>query len=283
MKLIRIGSKGQERPAVLVEGRVFDVASHVGDFDRTFFEQDGLARLRELIGGGQLAEVDTRGKRIGAPVARPGQVFCIGVNYADHARESSLTTPPEPIVFGKSAHTVVGPNDDVHLPRGSTKTDWEVEIGVIIGRQARYLESPEAALDCIAGLTVSHDVSEREWQLERHGQWIKGKSFETFNPLGPWLVTLDEITDVGALALELDVNGEARQRGLSDDMVFDIPFLVYYLSQFTVLEPGDLINTGTPAGVGLGMKPPQYLREDDVVDLRISGLGSQRQSIVLAP
>ncbi|MCZ9880963.1 fumarylacetoacetate hydrolase family protein [Arthrobacter sp. B2a2-09] len=283
MKLMRIGPKGQERPAVLVEGRVLDVASHVVDFDRTFFEEDGLGLLREMIAAGQLAELDVRGRRIGAPVARPGQIFCIGINYADHASESSLTIPPEPLVFGKSAHTVVGPNDDVHLPRGSTKTDWEVEIGVIIGRRARYLGSPEDALDCIAGLAISHDVSEREWQLERHGQWIKGKSFETFNPLGPWLVTLDEIADLGALTLELDVNGEARQRGSSKDMVFDIPYLIYYLSQFTVLEPGDLINTGTPAGVGLGMAPPQYLKANDVVDLRIGGLGAQRQSIVPAP
>jgi 2-keto-4-pentenoate hydratase/2-oxohepta-3-ene-1,7-dioic acid hydratase in catechol pathway len=210
-------------------------------------------------------------------------VWCVGVNYSDHARESGLEVPSEPLIFGKASHSVVGPDDDVFIPRGSAKTDWEVELGVVIGRTARYLEPDDNPLDYIAGVTISHDVSEREWQLEHVGQWVKGKSFERFNPTGPWLVTLDEAGNLDDLRLELDINGQRTQDGTTADMVFGVTEIIRYLSQFTVLEPGDLINTGTPAGVGLGQRPPRYLSAGDEVELRISGLGVQRQRFVPAP
>lgn len=281
MKLLRIGEPGRERPAVLVDGRARDVSAVVRDFDGAFFAEGGLAALRDAIDG----DLDTfpeagDGQRIGPPVARPGQVWCVGVNYRAHATESSLDVPDEPLIFGKAANTVVGPNDDVRIPPGSIKTDWEVELGVVIGRRARYLSDDEDPLDYVAGVTISNDISEREWQLEHAGQWIKGKSFETFNPLGPWLVTLDEAGELGGLTLELDLNGASQQRGTTADMVFGVAEIVRYLSRFTVLEPGDLINTGTPAGVGLGMVPQRYLRAGDVMDLRITGLGAQHQRLV---
>jgi 2,4-diketo-3-deoxy-L-fuconate hydrolase len=284
MKLLRVGEAGREKPAVLIDGRAYDVSQVTTDFDGAFFADDGLDRLRRRLAGGidGLPELDPSA-RAGAPIARPGQVWCIGVNYRDHAAESSIPVPDEPIVFGKAAFSVIGPDDDVHIPRGSVKTDWEVELGVVIGKAARYLQTDEEAIGCIAGVAISHDVSEREWQLEHAGEWIKGKSFETFNPLGPWLVTLDEIGDLAALRLELDVNGDAQQRGSTAEMVFGVAQLVRYLSQFTVLQPGDLVNTGTPAGVGLGRTPPRYLAAGDVVALRIPGLGAQRQRFVAAP
>ncbi|GIH24805.1 2-hydroxyhepta-2,4-diene-1,7-dioate isomerase [Acrocarpospora phusangensis] len=221
--------------------------------------------------------LDETGLRIGAPIARPGKVVCIGLNYQDHAEESGADTPAEPVVFMKASNTVVGPFDEVLIPRNSTKTDWEVELAVVIGRTARYLESHEAALDCVAGYAISNDVSEREFQLERGGQWDKGKSCETFNPLGPWLVTADEVADPQRLGLRLWVNGESRQDGDTKNMIFDVAEIVRYLSWFMVLEPGDLINTGTPAGVALGGRP--YLREGDVMELEIDGLGRQRQTV----
>jgi len=228
-------------------------------------------------------ERSLEGLRIGAPIARPHQIVCIGLNYADHAAESGMPIPDEPIVFNKSPNTLVGPRDEIRIPRGSEKTDWEVELGVVIGSECRYLESPEEAWSRIAGLVVSNDVSEREFQLERGGQWVKGKSCETFNPCGPWLVTLDDIPDVRQLAMWLDINGERQQTGSTATMIFEVPFLVWYLSQFMVLEPGDLINTGTPPGVGMGKSPQRFLVAGDVVELGIEHLGAQRQACIPAP
>lgn len=282
MKLLRYGDAGQERPGVLLDdGSVADVTDHVGDFDQAFFANDGIGQLRTLVEtpGSQLPAVDVTGQRIGAPIAKPYQVLCIGLNYADHAAESGLDVPGEPVVFNKGPRTVVGPNDTVLIPPGSQKTDWEVELAIVIGREARYLADEQAALEHIAGYAVSNDVSERAYQIERGGQWVKGKSCETFNPLGPWLVTPDEIDDVQSLAMTLDVNGERRQDGSTKTMVFSVAHIVWYLSQFMILEPGDLINTGTPPGVGMGMKPPRYLADGDVIELEIQGLGRQRQQV----
>jgi len=221
--------------------------------------------------------------RLGAPVARPGKIVGIGLNYADHAAESGAPIPTEPVIFLKATNTMVGPEDDVHIPRGSTKTDWEVELGVVIGRTCRYLESEKEALAAVAGYMVSHDVSEREFQLERGGQWDKGKSCETFNPAGPWLLTADEVPDPGALDLWLEVNGQRRQSGTTSNMIFGVAEIVLYLSQFMVLDPGDVISTGTPRGVALGMPDHPYLRAGDIVELGITGLGRQRQRFVAAP
>jgi 2-keto-4-pentenoate hydratase/2-oxohepta-3-ene-1,7-dioic acid hydratase in catechol pathway len=284
MKLIRFGDKGQEKPGILTaDNRRLDLSKLFADWDSEFFGGDGLQRLADLAGS-KLSTWDVvpEAQRWAAPVARPGKVICIGLNYSDHAKESGMPAPEEPIVFLKAANTVVGPYDDVLIPRTSAKTDWEVELGVVIGREARYVESAEAAAGHIAGYCVSHDVSERAFQLERGGQWTKGKSCDTFNPLGPWLATTDEIADPANLAMSLKVDGEFRQRGNTATMIFDPAYLIHYLSQFMTLEPGDLISTGTPPGVGLGMKPPQYLKAGDVVELEIEGLGSQRQNFVTA-
>jgi 2,4-diketo-3-deoxy-L-fuconate hydrolase len=279
MKLVRFGEPGREKPGVLLEsGRRKDCSAFERDFDHEFFASGGLERLRELLAerGAELPDV-AEGERWGACVARPYKVVCVGLNYRDHAAESGLAVPSEPVLFMKATNTVVGPYDDVLIPRGSTKTDWEVELGVIIGKNARYLASPEAAKDHIAGYCISHDVSEREFQLERSGQWTKGKSCDTFNPIGPFLATADEIPDVSTLDLTLSVNGERRQTGNTKTMVFDVFYLVHYISQFMTLEAGDLISTGTPPGVGLGLKPPRYLAPGDVVELSVTGLGTQRQ------
>jgi 2-keto-4-pentenoate hydratase/2-oxohepta-3-ene-1,7-dioic acid hydratase in catechol pathway len=279
MKLIRIGEAGREKPAVLVDGKTLDVSAHVKDFDGAFFEGGGLERLKGIVAKGGLPAVDTTGKRIGAPVARPWKVIGIGLNYADHAKESGMPIPPEPVLFMKASNAVVGPYDTVLIPRGSQKTDWEVELGVVIGKTARYIDSKDKALAHVAGYCVSNDVSERSFQLERGGQWDKGKSAETFNPLGPWLVTADEIPDPQGLAMSLDVNGKRMQTGNTKTMVFNVAHLVWYLSQFMVLEPGDVITTGTPPGVGLGQKPsPIYLKAGDVMELSIDGLGKQKQT-----
>jgi 2-keto-4-pentenoate hydratase/2-oxohepta-3-ene-1,7-dioic acid hydratase in catechol pathway len=279
MKLLRIGPAGAERPAVLADDGTVHDASAIApdDFGPRFLADGAIERLAEALAAGQLPALDVAGQRIGAPITRPGKVVCIGLNYADHAAESGMALPEEPVVFFKASNTVVGPGDDVLLPIGGEKTDWEVELGVVIGAPTRYLEDESAAEAVIAGYCVSNDVSERAFQLERGGQWVKGKSCETFNPLGPWLVTPDEVGDVGALGMWLEVNGERVQDGTTKTMVFGVPHLVWYLSQFMVLEPGDLINTGTPAGVGLGFDPPRYLREGDVMELSIEGLGTQRQ------
>lgn len=280
MQLMRIGDRGSERPAVRGDdGTVYDLSSVTGDIDGAFLAGDGIARARAAVAEGGLPQIpDGGGLRIGAPIARPGKVVCIGLNYRDHAAETGAALPEEPIVFMKAPNTVVGPNDTVLVPRGSVKTDWEVELGVVIGREARYLDSPEDALAVIAGYAISNDVSERAFQLERGGQWDKGKSCETFNPLGPWLVPADEVDDPGKLGLRLWVNGEPRQDGTTADLIFGIGHVVWYLSQFMVLEPGDLVNTGTPAGVAMGMAGQPYLRAGDVVELEIDGLGRQRQA-----
>lgn len=280
MKLLRYGPVGQERPAVWAsDGEAFDVGDQVGDFDQRFFQDDGLTGVRHLLDRGGLRRVSLDGVRVGAPIAKPYQVLCIGLNYLDHAAESGMAAPEEPVVFNKGPAVVVGPDDDTLVPPGSTRTDWEVELAVVIGQTARYLADEAAARTCIAGYSISNDISERAWQLERGGQWVKGKSCETFNPLGPWLVTTDEVADVQRLTLTLDVNGERMQDGSTESMIFGVYHLVWYLSQFMVLEPGDLINTGTPAGVGMGRTPPRYLADGDVVELSISGLGTQRQRV----
>jgi 2-keto-4-pentenoate hydratase/2-oxohepta-3-ene-1,7-dioic acid hydratase in catechol pathway len=278
MKLLRVGEFRKEKPAVMMpDGRVLDVSSKVRDFDSAFFEEGGLENLRAIVKG-DLPKIDLAGKRLGSPVARPYKVLGIGLNYADHAKESNMPIPAEPVMFTKASNTVIGPNDPVLIPRGSKKTDWEVELGVVIGKTARYLPSKDLALSVVAGYCISNDVSEREFQLEKGGTWDKGKGCETFNPLGPWLVTTDEIPDPQMLGLTLDVNGVRRQTGNTKTMVFDVKHLVWYLSQFMVLEAGDVITTGTPPGVGLGQKPnPIYLKEGDVMDLAIDGLGTQRQ------
>jgi 2-keto-4-pentenoate hydratase/2-oxohepta-3-ene-1,7-dioic acid hydratase in catechol pathway len=281
MKLLRIGPIGAERPAVLEpDGTVRDASAVTADYDSAFFAADGLQELRETLESNPelLPVVSTGGVRTGAPVARPPKVVCIGLNYADHAAESGSPVPSEPTVFMKATNTVVGPYDDVLIPRGSSKTDWEVELGVVLGRTARYLAGPEEGLACVVGYCVSNDVSEREFQLERGGQWVKGKSCETFNPLGPWLVTPDEVADPQRLRLSLAVSGKTMQDGSTAKMVFGVGYLIWYLSQFMVLEPGDLLNTGTPSGVGMGRDPQRFLRAGDVMELEIEGLGRQRQT-----
>ncbi|MCX5562579.1 fumarylacetoacetate hydrolase family protein [Streptomyces sp. NBC_00038] len=286
MYLMRVGATGAERPALRIDDDTYlDLSGHVDDFDEAFFASDGLRRLETLRREDRLtAEPQPlNGRRIGAPIARPHQILCIGLNYRDHAEETGQAVPAEPIVFTKAPNTLIGPNDPVTLPRGSEKSDWEVELGIVIGSRCRYLPDPDAARDAIAGFVVCNDVSERAFQLERGGQWSKGKSCETFNPCGPYLVTPDEIDDVHGLDLWLDVNGEPRQRGNTATMLFDVYHLVHYLSQFMVLEPGDLINTGTPPGVGMGMNPPVFLRPGDVISLGIGALGAQRQEVVHSP
>jgi 2-keto-4-pentenoate hydratase/2-oxohepta-3-ene-1,7-dioic acid hydratase in catechol pathway len=278
MKLVRFGSPGRERPGVLCEGLRRDASALFRDWDREFFEHDGLERLRALLDKDlERFPLVAQGERWAACVARPGKLVCIGLNYRAHARESGVELPKEPVLFLKAPNAVVGPYDDVLIPRGSTKTDWEVELGVVIARPARYLASSERALSHVAGYAISHDVSERELQLERGGQWTKGKSCDTFNPLGPFLATCDEIPEPQGLELTLEVNGVRRQTGNTSDMVVGVAGLIHYVSQFMSLEGGDLISTGTPAGVGLGMKSPSYLRDGDVCDLSVEGLGTQRQ------
>jgi 2-keto-4-pentenoate hydratase/2-oxohepta-3-ene-1,7-dioic acid hydratase in catechol pathway len=280
MKLLRVGPPGQERPAaMLAEGSLVDLSPLTADLDGAFLAGGGLQRARAALDRGDLPALDAAGARIGPPVARPGKVVCIGLNYRDHAAETGAELPAEPVVFLKDSGTVVGPDDPVLVPRGSSKTDYEVELAVVIGRRARYLAGPDEAGGCVAGYAVANDVSEREFQLERGGQWDKGKSCETFNPLGPWLVTPDEVGDPQRLGLRTWVNGELRQDGSTKDMVFGVRHLVWYVSQFMVLEPGDVIDTGTPAGVALGRPDHPYLRPGDLVELEVDGLGRQRQRL----
>ncbi|MEU2430448.1 fumarylacetoacetate hydrolase family protein [Streptomyces sp. NPDC007861] len=280
MKLLRVGTAGAESPALLdPDGTLRDLSGLVADIDGDLLADDAaLDRIRAAAGAGELPVLDAAGLRTGPPLARIGKVVCIGLNYHDHAAETGAATPGEPVVFFKAADTVVGPNDTVLVPRRSEKTDWEVELAVVIGRTARYLESQEAALAHVAGYAVAHDVSEREFQIERGGTWDKGKNCETFNPLGPWLVTRDEVPDPQALSLKLWVNGELKQDGSTADQIFPVAEVVRYVSQFMTLYPGDVINTGTPAGVAMGQPEPKpYLRSGDVVELEIDGLGRQRQ------
>jgi 2-keto-4-pentenoate hydratase/2-oxohepta-3-ene-1,7-dioic acid hydratase in catechol pathway len=281
MKLMRIGPAGAERPAVLGgDGVALDLSGVVSDFGPAFFAGDGLSQVAEAVRRGGLPSAVGR---TGAPIARPGKVICIGLNYSDHAAETGQAEPPRPVVFMKDPGTVIGPYDDVLIPRGSAKTDWEVELGVVIGRRVRYLDGPGQALEAVAGYVVSHDVSERAFQLELSPQWELGKSCETFNPLGPWLVTADEVPDPQRLGLRLSVNGTSRQDGNSGNMIFGVGYVIWYLSQYMVLEPGDLINTGTPAGVALGLPGQPYLRPGDEVELEIDGLGRAAQRFVAAP
>jgi 2-keto-4-pentenoate hydratase/2-oxohepta-3-ene-1,7-dioic acid hydratase in catechol pathway len=282
MKLARTGAMGVEWPGVLdAEGVIWRLPATLGDIDAAFWDRDALSEVRRLLDSGELTEVVSPDERLGSPIAKPEKIICIGLNYRDHALESGSTVPDEPIIFMKAPNCIVGPNDDVLIPRGSLKTDWEVELGVVIGAKARYVEKAEA-LKHVAGYCVVNDVSEREFQLERGGQWDKGKSCETFNPLGPWLVTADEIKNPQDLSLQLSVNGVTRQDGTTADMIFDVAYLVWYLSQFMVLEPGDLINTGTPKGVSLGHDDVPYLRAGDVVELAAANLGTQRSTFAQA-
>ncbi|MCE7083062.1 fumarylacetoacetate hydrolase family protein [Streptomyces sp. ST2-7A] len=290
MRLMRVGAPGAERPAVWTEdGRLLDLSPVTDTIDGAFLAADGIRRAAAALATGELSEAAPPEAiapggvlRVGAPIARPGKVVCIGLNYRDHARETGTPPPERPVVFMKDPGTVVGPRDPVLIPRGSVKTDWEVELAVVIGRRARYLESAEEAREVIAGYAISNDVSEREFQLEHSPQWDLGKSCETFNPLGPWLVTADAIPDPQNLRLRLRVNGVLRQDGHTSDMIFPVAEIVARLSRYMVLEPGDVINTGTPAGVALGLPGTPYLRPGDVVEPEIEGLGTQRQVFAAA-
>lgn len=284
MKLLRVGPRGSERPAILDgQGRLLDLGRVVDDITGATLAAAELDRIRAAAQRGELPEIEPGGLRIGPPLARPGKIVCIGLNYRDHAAETGAALPTEPVLFLKAPDTVVGAYDDVLIPRRSVKTDWEVELAVIIGKTARYLGSEAEAMGCVAGYAVVNDVSEREFQLERLGQWDKGKNCETFNPLGPWLVTADEVPDPQRLGLRLSVNGERRQDSNTSKMAFGVAELIRYLSQFMVLHPGDVINTGTPAGVALGQPEPKpYLRAGDVMELEIDGLGRARQKLVAA-
>ncbi|MFD7500606.1 fumarylacetoacetate hydrolase family protein [Streptomyces sp. NPDC001700] len=283
MKLLRVGPAGAERPALLDQnGTLRDLSGLVPDIDGALLaDEAALARIRAAAsaeGADALPVIQDGGVRVGPPLGRIGKIVCIGLNYHDHAAETGAPLPEEPIVFMKAPDTVIGPDDTVLVPRGSLKTDWEVELAIVIGRTARYLDSDEAALAAVAGYAVAHDVSERAFQIERGGQWDKGKNCETFNPLGPWLVTADEVPDPQALGLRLWVNGEIKQNGTTAEQIFGVAEVVRYLSQFMTLYPGDVINTGTPAGVAMGRPEPKpYLRAGDVVELEIDGLGRQRQ------
>lgn len=280
MQLLRLGAPGSERPAVRTEeGVVHDLRPVTADIDGAFLAGDGLARVRTALSARELPAIEVADERIAPPLAGIGKIICIGLNYSDHAAETGATAPSEPVLFLKTPDTVVGPYDEVLVPRKSVKTDWEVELGVVIGRTARYLDTHEEALACVAGYVLSHDVSEREFQIERGGTWDKGKNCETFNPLGPYLVPAGDAGDPQDLGLRLWVNGELKQDSSTKNMIFPVAEVIRYLSQFMVLRPGDLINTGTPAGVALGQPDPKpYLRPGDVVELEIDGLGRQRQT-----
>ena len=281
MKIARLGDIGSEIPVLQNHGRSFDLRGITAGIDGAFFANGGVASVAAALAAGSLPELaGAEGMRIGAPINTPTKIVCVGLNYRDHAAETGADEPSEPVVFMKDPSTIVGPFDDVLIPRGSQKTDWEVELGVVIGAEARYLADPHAAADVIAGYVLSHDVSEREFQLERGGQWDKGKSCETFNPLGPVFVTADSVENPQSLGMRTRVNGVVRQDGSSATMIFDVHYLVWYLSQFMVLRPGDLVNTGTPAGVALGLADHPYLRAGDVVELEIDGLGVARQNMV---
>lgn len=277
MKLMRVGPLGQEKPAIVdAEGKIRDLSAHVDDIGGKAISPEGLAELAKI----DLSALPIlEGERVGACVAGTGKFICIGLNFSDHAAETGATVPPEPVIFMKATSAICGPFDNVLIPRGSEKTDWEVELGVVIGKTAKYV-SEEEAMDYVAGYCVSHDVSERAFQTERSGQWTKGKSCDTFGPIGPWLVTKDEIADPQNLGMWLKVNGETMQNGSSKTMVYGVANVVSYLSQFMSLQPGDVISTGTPPGVGLGMNPQRFLKAGDVVELGIEGLGTQKQTFV---
>ena len=284
MKLIRFGDAGKEKPGVIINDVWFDVSGYINDYDEKFFESDGLSKLKTIVGEKLpmaigMKEV-SRDTRLGPPVLKPSKIICIGLNYSDHATESKMQLPSEPVIFFKATTAIVGPNDNLIIPKNSKKTDWEVELAVVIGKKALYVEEA-VALNYVAGYLLHNDYSEREFQLERSGQWVKGKSCDSFAPLGPYLATQDEIQDVNDLRLWLTVNGTMMQDSNTKNLVFKIPQLVSYVSQFMTLLPGDIISTGTPAGVGLGQKPePVYIKPGDVIELGIHGLGSSRQVAV---
>lgn len=278
MKLVRFGPLGDEKPGLIdAEGQIRDLSSHVDDFAGEALAPERLRALakRDL----KSLPVVPEGTRLGAPVGRAWNFIAVGLNYADHAKETGQEIPKEPILFNKLGNCISGPNDDVITPLTSERMDWEIEIAFVVGKRARYVKEDDA-LDYIAGYCICNDVSERRFQSRRGGQWMKGKCAETFGPLGPWLVTTDEMTDPHNLALELKVNGTVKQSGSTSTMIFSIPFLLAYITQFCVLEPGDVVTTGTPPGVGCGMKPPEYLKPGDVMELAIEGLGAQRQTVV---
>ena len=277
MKLIRYTENGHVKTGVAIAGRYYDTAAFGEDYNEDFFANDGLNRLQEYLqtAGDNLTELKN-GIKLAPPIARPSKIICIGLNYADHAKETGAVPPPEPVIFMKATTALCGPYDDIIIPRNSKKTDWEVELAVVIGRKASYITEAQA-MDYVAGYCLHNDVSEREFQIERSGTWDKGKGCDTFAPMGPWLVTKDEITDIDNLRLWLTVNGKTMQDGTTANLIFKIPFLVAYASQFMTLLPGDVISTGTPAGVAMGMNPQAYLQPGDVVELGIDGLGSSKQ------
>ncbi len=278
MRLVRFGNRNNERPGVEVRGKRYDCSAFFEDWNHDFFQNHGLAKLKKIVNNEieKLPEVKN-GVRWGSPIARPGMILCVGLNYSDHAKESGLAIPNEPILFMKATNTISGPFDNVTIPKNSHKTDWEVELGIVIGRNILYLKNEEEAERSIAGYCVVNDLSEREFQIEKNGQWVKGKSCPGFSPLGPYLVTRDEVVHVSNLNMTLSVNNIMRQNGSTSTMIFKPNFLIYYISQFMQLEAGDIISTGTPPGVGLGMKPPTYLKAGDEVSLEIEGLGRQVQ------
>ena len=278
MKLIRFGKEGQEKPGIHLDGKNYDLSVFVKDYDENFFEQNGLEKLASIVNEEKLPLVED-GQRIGSPIARPSKILCIGLNYAKHAKETGAAIPTEPILFMKSTSSLTGPFDNIIIPKNSEKTDWEVELGVVIGKKASYV-SEEEAMDYVAGYVLHNDVSERAFQLERGGTWDKGKGCDSFAPLGPWLVTKDEIQNPHRLRLWLSLNGKMMQDSNTDDLIFNIPQLISYSSQFMTLLPGDVISTGTPAGVGLGFSPNIYLKPGDVVELGIDGLGSSKQTTI---
>ena len=283
MKICRLGKPGEEVPAVFHQGKYYDLSQLTRDIDSTVLSDEKLRTISQAVESGNLKQINIgEDMRFGAPISKPGKIVCIGLNYSDHAAETGAELPKEPVVFMKDPMTLIGPFDQVVIPKGSMKTDWEIELCVVIGKKARYLESPLESLDYVAGYSISNDVSEREFQLERGGQWDKGKSCESFNPLGPFLVTKDEISNPQNLDLKLSVNGKIMQHGSTKNQIFSVEFVIWYLSQFMVLYPGDMINTGTPAGVALGLPGNPYLREGDVIELEISNLGTSRQKVVKA-
>lgn len=278
MKLIRFGKVGKEKPGICIDNVNYDVSDFVKDYDEEFFESNGIKKLAKAIQNEKLKKI-AADKRIGCPVARPSKIICIGLNYVDHAKETGATPPSEPVVFMKATTAICGPYDDVIIPKNSVKTDWEVELAFVIGKKASYVKE-ENAMDHVAGYCLHNDISERQFQLERNGTWDKGKGCDTFAPLGPWLVTKEEISDINNLKLWLKVNDQLMQNGTTANLIFNIPFLISYVSQFMTLLPGDIISTGTPAGVGLGFNPPVYLKPGDVMELGIEGLGTSKQKCV---
>ncbi|WP_158995799.1 fumarylacetoacetate hydrolase family protein [Mucilaginibacter sp. L196] len=279
MKLIRFGEAGKEKTGVIINDKRYDTSAFGEDYNEQFFETDGLNRLAAFLKDNNSLPQISEDVRLGSPIGRPSKIVCIGLNYVDHAKETNATPPPEPVIFMKSTTAIVGPNDNIMIPKDSVKTDWEVELAIVIGKKASYVDEADA-MDYVAGYVLHNDVSEREFQIERSGTWDKGKGCDTFAPIGPFIATADEIKDPGNLRLWLKLNGETMQDGTTANFIFNIPFVIAYTSKFMTLLPGDIISTGTPAGVGLGMKPPVYLKAGDVIELGIDGLGTSTQKLV---